>query len=168
MEVVCLKDDSLKDTVVAEWEKSPTAFEPSAFVFIQEALYSGNGDWYGVRQKIDGTTLAIFDVKKVPAHDPAYHKTLHIHFSPNLDLSGEWKSIEELNDLIKVLVNVLMHAFQTLIEHAEATKEKKCRVYCEHPNALMIIREFVWALAENQPDKFESKIFGKWVELKKL
>lgn len=161
-----LDGNDKKNEIIESWRTISQNKE--SFAIIEKALLCETSEWHKVIEK-DGAILAIFDLRQVPLATPQYHKTMHIHFSPTLNLGVDdvGMTLEDLDRTIYKITIVMYHAFEQLLMEANNTNERLCKIYCECQQVLTLTREFAKYLSKKMPDEFECKLYGKWVEVKK-
>jgi hypothetical protein len=55
-----------------------------------------------------------------------------------------------------------------MLGKAEETKERRTRIYNDHPYKFLICKEFVKHLAKIAPGAYRAKDFGRWVEIQNI
>ena len=166
MLVVELSLPEEKEQLLQEWKNIPSCNVDALFA-VAEDLYINSSEWFLVKSATDGTKFAVFDIRQVPPHSPQWHKSLRIHFSPliNVDMSGE--DYESAAQQLRKVVAILAHAFERMLVLAETTKDKTCKIHCEHKMVKVIFWKFAEHLDQTYPESYSVKFYGKWVEIKR-
>lgn len=161
-----LGDDDAKLAVISSWEIG--CENHGALITVQEDLLSNASEWFLVRGKDTGMNLAVFDIRSVPPRSPSFHKSLRIHLAPQLGLGIDSQDFSEIEEVIKKVTSIFAKAFACMIETAEGTKKRLCKIHCAHTHELVIFRAFVSYLTENFPEQYSGKFYGKWIEIQSI
>lgn len=172
MTVVQLASMDERQALIAEWQAAGLG-HAKAELLEEEMLAedSAPSRWHAVVDNNSGMTIAIFDVRSVPLQSPDYHKSLHIHFTPELDpldWENRGESTEGVDAIIKKSVSAMSMAFDHLVAEAELTNEHKVKIYCAHPFSFSIFRHFARELILEDPTRYSAFFYKKWVEITHL
>lgn len=170
MEIKPLTSLLERKAIIDQWLAS--GLQPAEADTIQEDMLGegpSSSHWFGVVDKNNGMIIAVFDVRHVPLESPDYHKSMRIHFRPDLTLQ-EWGVVglspEKIDDILTKTVSALFTAFRHMVTGAESTSKHMVKIYSAHPLKLLLFQEFARGLAEEAPDQYVARSYKNWVEIK--
>ncbi len=102
-DIKILSDEKDKAQLFEEWYKEATNEE--AFLAIKEEVSSASS-WNVVSDANTKRKLAIFDTRPVPAVAPVLHKTLRIHFSPEISASMTGQELEKFEEQLLYVIEI--------------------------------------------------------------
>jgi len=149
-------DETGKTNIQAEWGNCGGTSENLSTLEIE---FASNVDWFAVEE---GTkTIAVFEIRQAPS----YIKNMKVLFAPDVVSRFDHLSYAEAKPLVTRMINALGAIFEYLLSGLANGISRSFKIYSDQDEVRFIFYEFCRYLEKEFPDKYEIKIYRKWLDI---
>ena len=155
MEIIKLKEADKKQ-IRSEWETRGASLNKLATLDVE---FASNNKWFAVTD--ENKTEAIFNIRQTPI----CLKNMEVIFAPDIDFNSDELDYKAVKQIIVQTVNILALIFSYHLNDLAEGNNKLNKIYSDHKELRLIFYKFCEHLEKEDPEKYEFKTYGKWIEI---
>ena len=90
---------------------------------------------------------------------------MRVLFAPDISFDENNPEYEEAEPIVEKMVSILAYIFTYYLRDIEDGQNSHFKIYSDHDEARLIFYEFCKFLKHEYPQRYNLKIYGKWIEI---